>query len=218
MRSVLDILIFFILIITYWLNHGRRQYFKKRMGKNICYNLKIVAKNVTRMLSFDKKYTFIGDSSLIKNGAILYSIHFGVWELMPQILRNNLNRDVGVLVNRYTDNNHSLVGKLMDKFFYYWRSRRNIKVFYPDQIFQVIKFIKSGGIFAVLVDGNQLFNKYQKIEKLAQLCRVPLMPFAVYYENGTTVMKIGCNLETLIKQRPYDYWWFYKSRRTVFHL
>ncbi len=218
MQTVLEISIFLTLIMIYWLNHGRRQYFIQRTDKNISSNLKTAAKNIARMLYYDKKWTIIGDTDFIKNGAVLYSVHFGVWELMPQILRSYLNKDIGVLVNRYTDNNNFLVGKLMDRFFYCWRSRHNVKVFYPDQVFQIVKFIKNGGIFAVLVDGNHLFTKYQKIEKLARLCQVPLIPFAVYCENGTTVMKMGCNLETLVSERPYDYWWFYRSRRMVSNL
>ncbi|MGQ9464365.1 MAG: hypothetical protein ACUVQ3_06210 [bacterium] len=214
MRTVLEITIFLALTIIYGLNHNRHQYIKKRTDTDVRHNIKKVAQNLVRMIYFDKKFRLIGDLGTIKNGAVLYSIHFGVWELMPQIVNRYINNDIGILVNRYTDNNPFLIGKLMDRFFHYWRSNHNAKVFYPDEVFRIVKFIKNGGIFAVLVDGNGFFSKYKKIEKLARLCQVPLIPFAVYCEAKTTIMKMGCNLEELVRNRPHDYWWFYKSRRT----
>lgn len=213
MRSVLEILIFLALTISYGLNHSRYQYIKKKTNTDMRHNFKKVAQNFVRMIYFDKKCRLIGDLEAIKNGAILYSIHFGVWELMPQIIKRYTNHDIGILVNRYTDNNPFLTGKLMDRFFYYWRSNYNAKVFYPDEVFRIVKFIKNRGIFAVLVDGDRFFSKLKKVEKLARLCRVPLIPFAVYCENETTIMKVGGNLEELVRNRPYDYWWFYKSRK-----
>jgi len=211
----LEILIFFILVIIYWCSRSRRQYFKQRVDKDRYQNLKTVARNIAQMIYSGKQFKFFGDSDLIKNGAILYSLHFGVWELMPKIVHSYLNKNIGILVNHYTDNNSLLMGKLMDKIFYYWRSSNNVRIFYPDEVFQIVNFLKNGGVFAALIDGDTFYTKFKKIEKLASLCQVPLIPFAVYCENGTTIMKIGCNLEELVKKRPNDYWWFYKSRKSV---
>ncbi len=214
MHSVLEIIVFFILIIIYWCDHRRRQYFKQRISRNVYLNIKTVARNIATMLHSNKKCEFYGNSADLTNGAVLYSLHFGVWELMPRILQKHINKNIGILVNRYTENNPFFLGKMMDKILCKWRLNDNIKIFYPDEIFRIIGFVRNGGIFAALVDGDTLYAKFKKIEKLAHLCKVQLIPFAVYQDKEATIMEMGCNLEHLIKQRPNDYWWFYRSRKS----
>ncbi|MEO0127087.1 MAG: hypothetical protein ABIL44_04990 [candidate division WOR-3 bacterium] len=213
MRFFLKTLIFLTLVNMYWLNTARRMRIKKRLGKNIQLSLKTIAQNLSLMIAPEKKFRLEGRIESLKNGAILYSIHFGIWELMPQILKNFLNKKVGILVERYTDNNPPLIGKIMDRIFYLMRSKNDVIIFYPDEVFKITRFIKEGGIFSALVDGNKIFAKLPKIEKLARICNIPLIPFAVYYEKGDTVMEIGCDLNKIVTKRPYDYWWFYKSRK-----
>ena len=188
-------------------------WFKKRLGKDIQLSLKTIAQNISLMLKPQNNFKLAGRIESLKNGAILYSVHFGVWELMPQILKKFLNKKVGILVDRYTDNNPFLIGKIMDKLLYLIRSKNNTIIFYPDEVFKIMKFIKDGGIFSALVDGDKIFAKLPKMEKLASICNIPLIPFAVYYEKENTVMEIGCDLSKILSQKPYDYWWFYKSRR-----
>uniref|UniRef100_A0A7V0Z4E2 Lipid A biosynthesis acyltransferase n=1 Tax=candidate division WOR-3 bacterium TaxID=2052148 RepID=A0A7V0Z4E2_UNCW3 len=202
-----------MLIIIYWLNNARRVWFKKRLGRDIQLSLKTIAQNIAIMLKPQNNFKLAGRIESLKNGAILYSVHFGVWELMPKILKNFLNKKVGILVDRYTDNNPILIGKIMDRLLYLIRSKNNTIIFYPDEVFKITKFIKDGGIFSALVDGDKIFARLPKMEKLARICNIPLIPFAVYYEKGNTVMEIGCDLDKIISQKPYDYWWFYKSRR-----
>ncbi len=202
-----------MLVNIYWFNTARRIYFKKRLNKNINLNLKTIAQNLSLMIHPEKKFRLEGNIGSLKNGAVLYSIHFGTWELMPAILRGLLNKNVGILVERYADNNPPLLGKIMDRLLYRIRSQNNAKIFYPDEVFKITRFIKEGNIFSALVDGDKIFTKLPKIEKLARLCNMPLIPFAVYYEKGNTVMEIGCDLNKIIMKKPYDYWWFYKSRR-----
>ncbi|MGB9720456.1 MAG: hypothetical protein ACPL28_03110 [bacterium] len=212
MQFLLQTIVFSALISIYWCNHDRRQHLKQKVGRNTYYNLKMVARNIAIMIYPGKKNKLSGDPALLTRGAVLYSFHFGVWELMPHIIRQYLDKNIGVLVNRYTDNNPPLVGKILDKILYYWRSRYCIKIFYPDEVYSIVKFLRNGGIFAALIDGNTIYAKFKKIEKLAHLCNVPLIPFAVYYDKGMAIMQLNCDLEHLLKQRPYDYWWFYRSR------
>ncbi|MEO0189542.1 MAG: hypothetical protein ABIL18_01025 [candidate division WOR-3 bacterium] len=181
--------------------------------KDIQLNLKTIARNISLMILPDKKFKIEGETDRLKNGAILYSLHFGVWESMPAILRKSLNKEIGILVNRYTDTNIFIIGKAMDRLLYAWRARYNIRIFYPDEIFKIVKFVKEGGIFSALVDGNKPYSKLKKIERLGRICSVPVVPFVVYYDGRNSIMNINCNLDKLLKQRPFDYWWFYKSRR-----
>ncbi len=213
MRHFLKTLIFLLSINIYWWNTARRMRLKKRLEKNIQLYFKTLAQNLSIMIHPEKKFTLEGSIEPLKNGAVLYSIHFGIWELMPKILKTFLNKKVGILVERYTDNNPLFIGKIMDRIFYLIRSRNDAVIFYPDEVFKITRFIKEGGIFSALVDGDKIFAKLPKFEKLALICNIPLIPFAVYYEKGNTVMEIGCDLNKIVTQRPYDYWWFYKSRR-----
>lgn len=201
-------------MVVYWCNRNRRQHFKHKVGKKSYKNLKTVARNIAIMIYSNTKCKLSGDPSLLTSGAVLYSFHFGVWELMPRIINQHLEKDIGILVNRYTDNNSPLVGRLLDKILYCWRSRHDVKIFYPDEVHSIVRFLKNGGIFATLVDGNTIYAKFNKIVKLAHLCRVPLIPFVVYYDKETAIMQLNCDLEQILKQRPYDYWWFYKSRES----
>ncbi|MEO0135927.1 MAG: hypothetical protein ABIL86_00145 [candidate division WOR-3 bacterium] len=207
-----------ILLTLYGLNIPRQRWLKRRLKDNINLNLKATAENISLMLLPAKKVIVRGDTALLKKGAILYSIHFGTWELMPKILKTHLHdREIGILVERYTQTNPWWVGKFLDRIFYYLRNSPKIKIFYPDEIFKIVDFIKKAGIFSVLVDGDNPFAKLEKIKRLAHLCCVPLIPFAVYHENGTHILEIGCDLKQLLRERSADYWWFYKSRRHYFY-
>ncbi|MCX7996013.1 MAG: hypothetical protein N3A65_09660 [candidate division WOR-3 bacterium] len=213
MRDFLKILIFLILLIVYFLNNPRRVYLKKRLKKGINLNIKKTAENISLMLIPKDEIRLKGNIEALKKGAILYSIHFGTWELLPRIMQKFLNKEIGILVNRYTRNNVYLIGRLMDNLFYHFRTRYNSKIFYPDEVFRIVSFIKKGGIFSVLVDGDNFYSKFEKIKKLARICNAPLIPFAIYYENGLHVIELDCDFERLLKRRTHDYWWFYKSRR-----
>lgn len=202
-----------ILLNLYWWNGARRHYIKKRIPGPVSQLLKTTSRNISLMIKSEKKFKLKGSVDALKDGAVLYSFHFGIWEKMPEILHNYIKKDIGVLINRYTENNLHFIGRIMDKFFYHWRAKKNIKIFYPDEVFQIVRFIKSGGIFSALVDGDTFYAKFHKIKRLAELCNVPLVPFAIYYEKENGVMELGCNLIELLKFRPFDYWWFYKSRR-----
>ena len=77
---------------------------------------------------------------------------------------------------------------------------------------EIVRFLKRGGIIGMLVDGNDFYSKFGKARKLSCLCGVPLVPFVAYRKNGRGILKIGCNIDKFVTERPYDYIWFYKSR------
>jgi lauroyl/myristoyl acyltransferase len=152
-----------------------------------------------------------GDIQALSRGCILYSFHFGVWELMPFTL-SELGYKIGVLVNGYRNSGNSLQARLLDTLLRRWRSVNGVRVFYRENALEIVRFLRSGGIFGMLVDGNTFFQKYNKACKLARVASVPLVPFAAYRRGDQGFLKIGCNIPALVKAMPLDYVWFYKSR------
>ena len=120
--------------------------------------------------------------------------------------------NVGVIANRYHGYSSSLRARFLDHLLKKWRSTNGVRVFYKESALEIVRFLKSGGVFGMLVDGNEFYQKYGKAEKLARLCHVPLIPFAAYREKGRGVLHIGCDIPSLVKERPLDYVWFYRSR------
>lgn len=204
-------LVFSLLFILYWLNRKRRKFFRKRIGRKTLFNLYRVARNISFMLKTSDLHHIEGDLRLLKKGGVLYSFHFGTWELMPRALMK-LGYNLGVVVNRYSVDNKKFFTQLIDKFLYQLRSRKGIKVFYKEDTIKIVRFLNNGGLFGMLVDGNTFYAKFNKAKRLAKLCGTPLIPFAAYQENGKGILKLNCNLKNFIRKRPYDYMWFYKSR------
>lgn len=152
-----------------------------------------------------------GDTTMLGSGGILYSFHFGVWELMPQTLAKAGFR-VGVIVNRYAGGRHNRLGRIIDRIFLRYRSHEGVRVFYRNDVRKIIEFVQNGGVLGMLVDGNALDSKLSKAAKLSTLCRVPLVPFAAVRGRGRGILSIGCDLKTMMKERPMDYLWAYRSR------
>lgn len=198
------------LITLYWLHRARREYLKQRIGNQAIRNVYSVARNIGFMLS-RQDIRVQGDGKILEKASILYSFHFGIWELMPRALEK-MGYDLGVLVNRYVDDNHSRINRFFDNLLDRFRSSGNVKVFSKHDSVKIVRFLKNGGILGVLVDGNHFYAKYSKMKKLSNLCGVPLVPFAAYRKNGNGVLYLGCDLDRIVTQRPLDYVWFYKSR------
>lgn len=198
------------LFTLYWLHRSRREYLKQRIGNQAIRNVYSVARNIGFMLS-RRDVRVQGDDKVLEKGGILYSFHFGIWELMPRAL-GKMGYDLGVLVNRYADDNLSRISRFLDNFLMRFRSPGKVKVFSKHDTMKIVRFLNSGGILGVLVDGNRFYAKFRKMQKLGNLCNVPLVPFAVYRKNGKGVLDVGCDLDRIVAQRPLDYVWFYKSR------
>ncbi len=158
-----------------------------------------------------KELQITGALGVLDAGCILYSFHFGVWELMPLAL-SRLGYRIGILVNRYHTGKASIPNRLLDALLKRWRSVSGVKVFYKENVLEIARFLRSGGIFGMLVDGNTFFQKYAKAEKLAAVCRVPAVSFAAYRKKGQGFLDIGCDIRALVRTMPLDYVWFYKSR------
>jgi lauroyl/myristoyl acyltransferase len=200
----------------YWLNRQRRMLLKSRSPVNPGRCLYAFARNLMFMLSRPHAAAFEIKGSLrpAGNGAVMYSVHYGIWEMMPQVLRTKGFR-IGIITNRYAAGSRHPLAVWADRFLHGWRSRNGVTVFYRNNPRAIVEFIKNGGIFAMLVDGSDLFSKFSKARKLAALCRVPLIPFAIYRRDGRGILDINCDLETLIARWPHDYAWFYRSRQVA---
>jgi len=203
---------FFLVFLwaLYWLCRDRRRYLRHRIGSEAFNNVYRVGRNVFFMLR-RKSLNLSGDVASLNKGGILYSLHFGVWELMPSTL-SRLGFKVGIIANKYNEGDRSLATGILDWLLTKWRSVNGVQVFHRENVLEISRFLRSGGLFGMLVDGNTFFQKFDKAERLAQICRVPLVPFAAYQERGRGMLSIGCDIPMLVKTRPLDYVWFYRSR------
>ena len=196
--------------ILYWTCHDRRRYLQQRIGEQAFRNVYRVGRNVCFMLR-RKELRVHGDLGALNRGCVLYSFHFGVWELMPFTL-SKLGYRIGILVNRYRADDRSLKTGMMDFLLRRWRSMNGVRVFYRENALGIVRFLRAGGVFGMLVDGNDFFQKYDKARKLAKLCGVPLVPFAAYRQAGSGSLHVGCDIPALVRAMPLDYVWFYRSR------
>jgi hypothetical protein len=196
--------------VLYWCNRDRRKYLKKRVGRCSLRNVYQVARNASFMI-LRRKLTKSSGLEMLAHGAVLYSFHYGIWELVPAALAAQ-GFKLGVLVNKYADTS-GLLGTRVDKMLFRFRAQPHINIFYKEDVFRMIRFAKAGGLVAMLVDGDELYSKFHNAKKISTLCRLPLVPFAAYRTRGEGILKIGCDLDQLVKQRPMDYMWFYRSRR-----
>jgi hypothetical protein len=199
--------------VLYWTNRSRRRYLKRRIGPLSFHNVYRVARNIGYML-LRRSLLIKGARDLVKNGSILYSFHYGIWELMPFTLCNQ-GYKVGVIVNKYSDGASSVIPRLADAMLLRFRSNNEIKVYYRNDVRKMIRFLKNGGVLGMLVDGGSFYSKFLNAQKLSRICNVPLVPFAAYREGNSGVLEINCDLDKLVKKRPLDYMWFYKSRRAL---
>lgn len=200
------------MFVLYWCHRERRQYLKQRIGSQALTNIYQVARNVSFMLS-KKDLIVRGDTALPHTGCILYSIHFGIWELMPHALQK-MGYNLGIIVNKYSGDKPRLITHLLDSILFNFRSRGGVRIFYKDDTKRIINFLRNGGLLGVLVDGDMFYSKFEKIKKLGRLCHVPVIPFAAYRTRNTGILNIGCSIDAVIHARPLDYLWFYRSRTT----
>lgn len=210
MYFFIEACVLLLLIILYWHRGEHRRYYLERIGRSSQINLWNIARNFAYMLS-RRPVRLDGKVSRIQPGCILYSIHYGIWELMPDPLLRRGYR-VGVIVNRYQQESKNLLAYLSDRFLSWYRTRKGVQVFDKQDSMRIVRFLKRGGVLGVLVDGNRFLSKFDKIKKLSELCHVPMVPFAAYRSNGSGIIDIGCDLVHLVQHKPFDYLWFYRSR------
>lgn len=194
-------------MIWFWIDGDRRRYLKKRIGRMGFYNVYNVARNISYMI-LNRSINISGSGRIPERGSILYSWHFGVWELMPGALVSD-HRRIGIIVNRYQGN---IFNRYLDRFLMRWRSNNGVRIFSASDSRNIIDFLKKGGTLGLLVDGNQLDSRLETTKRISQLAGVPMIPFVAYRDNGSACLRINCGLESMIDKRPWDYMWFYKSR------
>lgn len=210
MHFLIQLVVFCTLFGFYWCSRTRRILLKRRIGRKDVHNLYQIGRNIAFMLS-RKRLRIHGDTASLRAGGVLYSIHYGVWELMPATLINAGFR-IGIIVNRYAEYGHRRFGYLVDRILHSFRKHDGLRIFYRNNTREIVTFLRGGGILGILVDGNTLDTKLPKAMKLSKICHVPLIPFAAFQEKGSGTLSIGCDLRTLVARRPLDYLWFYKSR------
>lgn len=210
MQIVAEGLFVALFSLLYWAWGDRRRRLKKRIGRAAFRNAYEMGRNAYFMIR-GKDLQLTGATNVLDRGCVLYSYHFGVWESMPRALRRAGYR-VGIIANRYHGPGGPRRARIGDYLLRRWRSASGVRVFYAENVLEIARFLKSGGIFGMLVDGNTFHQKEGKARRLAALCRVPLVPFAAYRARGQGTLEIGCDLARLIEARPLDYLWAYRSR------
>lgn len=206
-RHLLEPVCLLLLLVWYGLDRRRRMVWKKRAGALTGRNLIALARNAAFMLT-GGELTVKGDLPPTNMGAIFYSLHFGIWELVPRVLSRYGVR-LGIMTNHYPPPWGRLINRLLRRY----RTADGVTIFYPEQTRSIVDFLNTGGWFAILVDGQEHFSKLKPIEKLSRMCSVPLIPFAAYQDRGRGVVAIGCDLARLVRKRPWDYAWLYYSRQ-----
>ncbi len=210
MFFLLEALVISVLLVGYWLNRQTRMRLAERLGERALRNVYQTARNFSFMLQ--KREPLVkGNTGLLRQGAVLYSFHFGIWEIMPRAL-NRIGHEIGIIVNRHYEQNKARWAKILDQCLDKFRGKGKIRIFHKEDTIALVRFIKRGGVLGMLVDGNTFYSKFSKAQKLAKLCKVPLVSFAAYRKNNAGILEIGCNLSEILKQRPLDYVWAYKSR------
>ncbi len=211
MHLFLEAIILLVTFSLYWINRSRRKHLKKRIGSKALANIYQNGRDLSFVLQ-RKKLHLKGNIDILQKGGVLYSFHFGVWELMPKTLKE-LGYPLAVVVNRYQTKENNFLAKFADRFLYHFRTRNGINIFYREESMKIVRFIKSGGLLGILVDGNTFYAKFKKAQKLARICNVPLIPFAAYQQNGQGILAIDCNLSQLVERNPLNYLWAYRSRK-----
>ncbi len=210
MDALSESLILCLTSCLYWVCRDRRRRLKERIGKQAFRNAFQMGRNLAFMLR-RQSLNLVGDTEVLRKGCILYSFHYGIWESMPGTLRR-LGYRAGIIVNRYGDTSPSAPVRFFDRLLFRWRAASGVKVFYADNVLGIARFLRGGGVFGMLVDGNTFFQKYMKADKLARVCKVPLVPFTAYRDQGQGYLRIGGDLMQMVSARPLDYLWAYRSR------
>lgn len=132
-----------------------------------------------------------------KKGVIVFSAHFGNWELIPYLLNRNLKKKI-YCIARKMDN--PLIEKMVKDFREYMGSEIIYKI---GSIRTVLKELENNNIVLILIDQNTLpregvfvdffSRKVSTITTVSQLHlkkKYPIVPLFVQYEPGRIVMDI----------------------------
>ncbi|MCK5056737.1 MAG: lysophospholipid acyltransferase family protein [Candidatus Aminicenantes bacterium] len=181
-----------------------------------------------------------------KEGVIIFTAHFGNWELVPYILNRELNRHIFGIA-RHMDN--PLVEKLVKKF----REFMGLKVIYKDNaVKSILSALKNNEIIYLLIDQNAIAREAvpidffgKQVSAVTSISRlhlkkgVPLVPLFLHYEKDRVVLDIleeirfsktgkdrediknltiQCNelIEDQVKQYPEQWFWFHNRWKITY--
>lgn len=177
-------------------------------------------------------------------GVILFSGHFGNWELVPFIIRRELHRKTHNIARRM---DNPLIEKKVTAFRQFMGSRIIHK---KGSIKTILKELSNNQIIGMIIDQNTLpgegvfvdffSRKVCAIPSVSQLHlkkRVPVVPVFIHYEPGKIVLEIQdaidftptgrfeqdvvaltqtCNriIEEKIREFPEQWFWFHQRWKT----
>ena len=181
-----------------------------------------------------------------KAGVIIFTAHFGNWELVPYILNREMNRHIFGIA-RHMDN--PLVEKLVKKS----REFMGLKVIYKDNAVKaILSALKNNQIIYFLIDQNAIareavpidffgkqVNAVTSVSRLHVKKGVPIVPLFLHYEKDRIVLNIleeirfagtgdeqkdiknltiQCNglIEEQVKQYPEQWFWFHNRWKIAY--
>jgi KDO2-lipid IV(A) lauroyltransferase len=117
-----------------------------------------------------------------KKGVLAFTLHLGLWELIPIYFRRK-NYPVNVVVSRvYTDEIDNIVNE--------FRKKEKINVIYRNEAIKIIKALKNGECVGILID--QYFKgKNMKTLFFGKEVFVPEGPFLIAYKIKPEVLIMG---------------------------
>ena len=179
-----------------------------------------------------------------KKGVILFSGHFGNWELVPFILSRQLNT---TLISIVREMNNPLVEKLVKRF----RERMGSTVIYKkNSLRTILKMLDQNRMIYLLIDQNTVGREAVFIDffgrevgavpSVSQLYlkkNVPVIPLFLHYEQDKIVLDLleeinfkgsnnlendilqltqecACIIEENIKKYPEQWFWFHNRWKT----
>jgi len=227
---------------------------REKLKKRIFNHYATVLVDIVYLFSRKKAEFVIGELKIegeenLKNalkrgkGAVLFSAHFGNWELIPFGLNRLLNLRVNSIA-RKMDN--PLTEKIVKKF----REHMGSEIIYKDgSLRKMLRILGENGLVYLLVDQNTItregvpvtfFNREViAVTTVAQLRirkNVPVIPVFLTYEKEEKLLRIGKELKTdnsssieknirdltqmtiemieeKIKERPEQWFWFHDRWR-----
>lgn len=132
-----------------------------------------------------------------KKGVILFSAHFGNWELIPLILSRQLNQKVNSVAREM---NNPLVEKKVKQFRKYMGSELIDK---RNSIRTILKRLEKNGLVYLLIDHNtiaregvfvdffgKLASTVSSVSQLHLKRAIPIIPIFIHYEKDKIVLEL----------------------------
>jgi len=207
--------------------------FVKKNPKKTLLNIK--TKNIEK----------ISDILSKKKGIIIFSAHFGNWELIPFILNKSLNKTINSIARKM---NNPLIEKKVFEF----REFMGSKIIYKEKAIKtILKLLDDNEIIFILIDQNTILResvivkffdkKVSAITSVAQLHlkkNIPVIPAFVHYGKNEILFEVQnevkfnigpdykTNIQKLtqiysniieknIRKNPNQWFWFHDRWKTV---